>query len=91
MENNWMNDPSLSKIDPAKIALLQSFASQGNGMNKNEMMNLLMEASGVFQKKGMNFTPDETDAIVNVLTAGKSPQETAKIQKMISLIKMMKR
>lgn len=86
-----MNDPSLSRIDPAKIALLQSFASQGNGKSQNEMIHLLLEASGTFQQKGMNFSSEETDAIVKVLTAGKSPQETARIQQMISLMKIMKR
>ncbi len=91
MENSWMNDPSLSHIDPKKIALLQSFAAQGNGKSNTELLNLLMEAAGTFQKENVNFTPNETDLIVQVLTANKSPAEKAKIQKMISLIKMFKK
>ena len=91
MENSWMNDPSLSGISADKIRLLQNFASRSGGMNQQEMLRLLMEASGTFRKNNMNFTPDEMDLIISVLTSGKSPEETARIRKMVSMMKMMNR
>ena len=34
MSQDWMKDPSLSGIDPAKMALLQSFINQGSGKSQ---------------------------------------------------------
>ena len=31
MDQDWMKNPALAGIDPAKIALLQNLASQGAG------------------------------------------------------------
>lgn len=91
MENNWMNDPSLSGISADKMHLLQNFASRSGGMSHQEMIRLLMEASGTFSQSNMNFTPGEMDLIISVLTSGKSPGEAAKIKKMVSMLKMMQR
>lgn len=85
----WMKDPSLSGIDPAKLAMLQSFANQGAGKTQNDILPLLMSAAASSKKKGLQFTPNEMEMIVNVLKAGKSPQETARMDKMLSLMKMM--
>lgn len=90
MPQDWMKDPSLAGIDPAKMAFLQSFISQGNGKNQNDIMPILMAAANGSQKKGLQFNPQEIEMIVQVLKAGKSPQETARIDKMLSLMKMMK-
>lgn len=86
-----MNHPGLSGIDPAKITLLQNLVSQGSGKSQNEMLNFLTGAANTSQQQGLQFTPDEMDMVVEVLKAGKSPQEIAKINKMVGLLKMMKK
>ena len=52
MNADWTKNPGLSGIDPAKLAMLQSLASQGSG---------------------------------------KTPEETAQIDKMMHLMKMLKK
>ena len=42
MPQDWMKDPLLAGIDPAKMALLNSFVSQGTGKSQNEIVSLLM-------------------------------------------------
>ncbi|MDY4668378.1 MAG: hypothetical protein SO415_00045 [Oliverpabstia sp.] len=91
MNQDWMNHPGLSGIDPAKIALLQNLVSQGSGKSQNEMLNFLTGAANTSQQQGLQFTPDEMDMVVEVLKAGKSPQEIAKINKIVGLLKMMKK
>lgn len=86
-----MNHPGLSGIDPAKMALLQNLVSQGAGKSQNEMLNFLTGAANTSQQQGLQFTPDEMDMVVEVLKAGKSPQEIAKINRMVGLLKMMKK
>ena len=91
MDQDWMKNPALAGIDPAKIALLQNLASQGAGKSQNEMLNFLTGAANTSQQQGGQFTPDEMDLVVEVLKMGKSPQEVARINKMISLFKMMRK
>ena len=86
-----MNHPGLSGIDPAKMALLQNLVSQGAGKSQNEMLNFLTGAANTSQQQGLQFTPDEMDMVVEVLKVGKSPQEIAKINRMVGLLKMMKK
>ena len=86
---DWMKDPSLSGIDPAKLAMLQSFASQGANKSQNDILPLLMTAAASSKKKGLQFTQNEIDMIINVMKTGKSKQDIAKIDKMASLMKMM--
>lgn len=89
MSQDWMKDPSLSGIDPAKMALLQSFISQGSGKSQNEIVSVLMAAANSSRAKGLQFSPQEMELIIRVLKVGKSPQEIARMDKMLSLMKMM--
>ena len=41
---SWTKDPSLAGLDPAKLAMLNSFAQQGAGKNPQELLPLLMAA-----------------------------------------------
>lgn len=89
MSQDWMKDPSLSGIDPAKMSLLQSFINQGSGKSQNEIVSVLMAAANSSRAKGLQFSPQEMELIIRVLKVGKSPQEIARMDKMLSLMKMM--
>ncbi len=90
MSQNWMNHPSLASIDAAKLQMLQSLASQGAQKGKQDLMPFLMMAMRQSRQKGMSFTPDEMNMIIEVMKSGKSPEETAQMDKMLNLLKMMK-
>lgn len=93
MDNSWMNHDSLQGIDPAKLQMLSQFASQGQQQTKNQsdLMPFLMMAANSSKEKGMQFSGQEMDMIIEVLKMGKSPQEVAQMDKMLMLLKMMKR
>lgn len=91
MDQNWMNNPSLSGIDLAKLQMLQNMAAQGAGKNPAALLPFLMAASKSSKKSGMQFSDEEIDAIVNVLKTGKSPEETSRIDQMMSLMHMMRK
>ena len=74
--------------DPAKLAMLNSFAQQGAGKNPQELLPLLMAAASQSRAKGTRFSREEMDAIIQVLKAGKSPEETARMDKIIQMMKM---
>ena len=91
MAQEWMNDPTLAGIDPAKMALLNSLVQQGSKKNQNEMLAFLMSAAANSKRNGLQFSPGEMDMIAKVLKKGKSPQETAKMDRMLSIMKMLRR
>ncbi len=91
MPGDWSKDPRLAGIDPAKMALLTSFISQGAGKSQNEIVSLLIAAANSSRDRGLTFTPEEMEQVIQVLKAGKSPQEIARMDKMLSLMRMMQR
>ena len=91
MDSDWMNNPNLAGIDPAKLAMLQSLASQGSQKSQKELLPFLMAAASSSQKNGTQFSRDEMDVSVEVLKSGKSREEAAKIDQMMQIMKMMKK
>ena len=57
MAQEWMNDPTLAGIDPAKMALLNSLVQQGSKKNQNEMLAFLMSAAANSKRNGLQFSP----------------------------------
>lgn len=93
MTNNdfsWMNNPALKNIDAAKLQILMTLANQGKGKSQKELLPFLMTAASQARSSGNSFTNDETNLILEVLKQGKSPEETAKIEQMVSLVQKMK-
>lgn len=90
-DNNWVNNPALKNIDPEKLKMLISLTEQSSGKNQNELLPFLMAAASKSKENGMGFSPEETDAIIEVMKTGKSTAEIANIDKMRSMMKMMNR
>lgn len=90
-ENDWTKDPRLSGIDAQKMSMLLSMAQSGSNKTQTELLPFLMAASSTSRKNGMQFSPNEMELIVEVLKTGKSPQEIARIDQMMRIIKSMRR
>lgn len=93
MDNSWMENPTLNGIDKSKLEMLSQFAAQGQSQTKSQsdLMPFLMMAANTSKEKGMQFTGNEMNMIIEVLKMGKSKEEIAQIEKMMMLLKMMKR
>lgn len=90
MDETWKSNPKLAGMDPEKLNMLSSLASQGTGKNPTEMLSFLMGAASRGKDAGLHFNGQEIDAILEVMKAGKSPEETAKIDRLVSLMKMIR-
>ena len=90
MNDEWKNDPRLSDLDPQKLAMLRMLAEQGSGKSAQEMMPFFMSAISRGQNSGLRFSEEEVRLILDVLKAGRSPAEIAKLNRVISLMKMMR-
>ncbi|MGI6017256.1 MAG: hypothetical protein ACOX8M_00380 [Marvinbryantia sp.] len=89
-EFSWMNDPSLKGIDTAKLQMLMQFAAQGKGKSQNDLLPFLMTAVKQSQSNGTSFSSQEADLIINVMKQGKSPEEIAKIDRMLTMLRQMR-
>lgn len=87
---NWIHHPSLQQIDASKLQMLLSLANQGQGIKQNELLPFLMAAASQSRTNGTSFSREETDLILNVLKQGKSPEETARIDRLVSLVQQMR-
>ena len=90
MAQDWMNDPRLNGLEKRKLSLLQGLADQGGQKSPTELLPFLMSAASQGKNQGVNFNSKEMELIIEVLKQGQSPQEAAKMEKIINLMKMIR-
>ena len=54
------------------------------------MLPFLMAAASQGKENGIHFSPDEINTIIEVMKIGKPPKEAARLDKIVSLMKLMK-
>lgn len=89
VNNKWMEDPVLSGISTEKMEILTKILNSTDGMEPKQMLAHFIQESNTASKNGINFSDDETNAILNVLKADMSPEEIKRIdtiRKMVSII-----
>ena len=85
MENSWMNDESLKEIDSYKLEFLQALMFESNHLKKEQMLPSLMAVAKRGKEKKVSFSEEEINRIVAVLRKQASPEETAKIEKIMAM------
>lgn len=90
-DESWMNNPALGDIDPGKLQMLSAMAEQMKGKKQNEMLPFLMSLMSQPQSESLSFQSSEADAIIQVLKMGKTPQEIARIEKICTLMKQIRK
>lgn len=89
--SQWMDDPKLAGVDREKLKMLQGLADQGMGKSQSDMLPFLLSAATKGRENGLRFSPDEIDTIIQVMKIGKSPKEAARLDKIVSLMRLMNR
>lgn len=85
MQNDWMKEDSLKDIDPYKLEFLQALFFESKNLRKEEMLPFLMAVAKRGQEKNIAFTDDEINRIITVIKKHASPEELAKIEKVMAL------
>lgn len=78
-------------ISPEKLAFLKAFANMPSGSNSATMMRQLTKCQQQAKQQNIQFTPDEQSLLIELLTANLSPAEKAKVDQVISILKMAKK
>ncbi|NMB43081.1 MAG: hypothetical protein GX995_02995 [Clostridiales bacterium] len=85
-EYSWMSHPAIKNLDPAKLALLVSVAESSKGKNPEMVVPILMQAFNQMKRQNLNFSKEEQDLLVEVLTENMSPEEKARVNMIKSFV-----
>ncbi len=85
------NNPNLKNMDAEKLSFLMDFASKNPSGDAKQMASVLMGAANTAKNKGVEFTPDETDILIELLKQNMSPQEQQKTDQIMMLMRTMRK
>ncbi len=86
---DWINDPMLQNMDPLKIELIKTAASQVDGKSSKSLPPILMSLIMSANRKGIRFSSEEMTLILSLLKQGKSEQEQKQIDKTVDMVSSM--
>ena len=81
----WMNNPAMKYIDPAKLELIRMAASKTSGKTGKELAPVMLALITSANKQGIQFTPDEVTLILEILKQGKSKEEQEQIDRTVQM------
>lgn len=80
VDNHWTNNPKLRNVDPRKMAILLQLVKEAEGKPMEQLIPLLVAANKKLKQQNMTFTPEERDAVIDVITKNMSPKEKAQFE-----------
>lgn len=83
---DWLNDPALQSMDPAKRELFKLAATQLAGKPQNAMAPIMMSLITNANKRGITFTQDEIALILKILKQDKPAAEQQNIDKTVQMV-----
>lgn len=86
-QTDWMNDPLVAGIDKTKLQFLQMLVFESQNLTKEQMIPFLMSIAQKGKSQNISFDDKEIDAIVAALRKYSTPEEIAKINKLMALKK----
>lgn len=88
MDNNlFQNNPVFNNLSPEKLAFLMNFANAKKPTQMQEMMPFLMSSMNQAKKENIQFTPSESDLLIDILKKNLSPEEARKVDLMMRIMK----
>lgn len=88
MENDFLtNNPLLQGMSPEKIQFLTNFANSAKPTDMKDMMPFLLTATNFAKQNHIQFNDAETNLLVTILKQNMSPEEAAKADKILALMK----
>lgn len=82
---DWTTHPAMDSLDPMKRNLIRAAAEKVSGKSGNQMATVMMALITTARKRGVTFSPEEMTLILDILKDGKSPEEQAQIDQMVSM------
>ncbi len=88
MDQQFFNqNPVFQNMSPDKISFLMNFANSKKPATMKEMAPFLLGTINQAKKQNIHFTQPETDLLISILKQNMSPEEAAKADRIIQLMK----
>lgn len=81
MDSEWMNNPAMKQIDPAKLELIRMAAERTAGKSGRDLVPVMLALISGADRQGIRFTPNEMSLILEILKEGKTEEEKAQIDR----------
>ena len=91
MDNSWLDDPIVKKMDPRKKMVLINLLKEVEGKNMNQGFSALMKANNQLSKQGLSFTQEESNLLIKRITVSLSPEEQQKVQMVMQMLNQKKK
>jgi hypothetical protein len=88
---SWMDHPAVKEMNPAKLAILLSFADNATGKTPEKILPLLMQANSQLKSQDLTFTKEEQELLIDILSKDMSPAEKQRIEMVKKMIARNKR
>lgn len=82
----WMNHPAMKNIDARKLAVLVDLANEAEGKSPDKALPLFIAANAKMKALGLNFTNEESDLMIEIVTTDLSPKEKQRVEMMRKMI-----
>lgn len=89
MNDSWKQDPKVKMMNPEKIRFLTELTQQLETTPKDQLLMKFMTINMEAGKKGIQFTDQETDLLVNILSANMSQADRNKLDTLKMLSKKL--
>lgn len=89
--NIFQNHPAFANLTPEKLQFLSNFANEKKPSRMQEMMPFLMASMNQAKKENIQFTPSESELLIELLKQNLSPEEAQKADMIVRLMKNNKR
>ena len=81
----WMNNPAIKNLDPAKLELIKMAAARTKGKSGRELAPIMLALISGANKQGIRLSPDEVTLILEILKQGKSKEEQEQIDRTVKM------
>ena len=88
--NIFQNNPAFKNLSPEKLAFLMNFANSKKPTQMQEMMPFLMSSMNQAKKENIQFTPSESDLLIEILKQNLSSEEAHKVDMMMRIMRPKK-
>lgn len=85
--NIFQNNPAFNNLSPEKLAFLMNFANAKKPTQMQEMMPFLMSSMNQAKKDNIQFTPSESDLLIEILKQSLPSEEAHKVDMMMRIMR----
>ncbi len=90
MQKDWMKDPRVQNIDPAKRQLLLTLIANSKGKKQKDILPFLTQAMTEAKKKNLSLTSEESSLLIEVLMENMTPEEQFKAKQFLKMAEKAK-